>query len=116
MAAFTTFQDADQEVRALSFILCSSESSRVVNFDAPIEHHRPEIARPLQKIAKILVRRTFDNVAIGDLIDGEKYCIFALGDVFQLSGVINPEAGDRNKNVMVTFLCPSQFGNDHRHL
>ena len=98
MAAFTTFQDADQEVRALSFILCSSESSRVVNFDAPIEHHRPEIARPLQKIAKILVRRTFDNVAIGAFVKGDEYSAIALDDdVFQLSGATNPEAEDRNK-------------------
>ena len=98
MAAFTTFHDADQEVRALSFILSSLESSRVINFDSPIEHYHPKIARPLQKIAKILVRRTFDNVAIGALVKGDKYCAIALdNDVFQLSRAINPQAEDRNK-------------------
>src|SRR6266516_2321948 len=98
MVAFTTFQDVDQEVRALSFILSSLESSRVISFDTPIERHRPEIARPLQKIAKVLVRRTFDNVAISALVKGHKYCAIALDDdVFQLSRAINPKAEDRNK-------------------
>jgi len=98
MAAFTTFQDADQEVRALSFILSSLESSRVISFDAPIERYRPGIAKPLQKIAKVLVRRKFDNVAIGALVKGFEYAAIALGDdVFQLCGSINPEAKDRKK-------------------
>ena len=98
MAAFTTFRNADQEVRALSFILSSLESSRVIDFDAPIERHRPEIAKPLQKVAKVLVRRTFDNVAVGALVKGYKYCAIALDDdVFHLCGPINPEAEDRNK-------------------
>ena len=95
MAAFMTFQDADQEVRALSFILSSLESSRVITFDAPIERNRPEIAKPLQQTAKILARRSFDNVAIGALVKADKYCAIALDDdVFQ---AINPEAEDRNK-------------------
>jgi hypothetical protein len=95
MAAFTTLRDADQEVRALSFILSSLESSRVISFDAPIERHRPEIAKPLQKTAKVLVRRKFDNVAIGALVRGDKYAAIALNDdVFQLCGSINPEAED----------------------
>jgi hypothetical protein len=98
MAAFTTFQDADQEVRALSFILSSLESSRVISFDAPIERHRPKIAKPLQKIANVLVRRKFDNVAIGALVRGDKYAAIALNDdVFQLCGSINPKAEDRSK-------------------
>ena len=98
MEVFSTFQDADQEVRALSFILSSLETSRVINFDVPIQRHRPEIARPLRKIAKILVRRTFDNIAIGALVKSDEYCAIALDDdVFQLSGAINPEAEDRNK-------------------
>ena len=98
MAAFTTFQDADQEVRALSFILNSLESSRVISFDAPIERHRPEISKPLQKIAKVLVRRALDNVAIGALVRGNNYAAIALdNDVFQLCGAINPEAKNRNK-------------------
>jgi len=98
MAAFTTFKDADQEVRALSFILSSLESSRVITFDAPIERHRPGIAKPLQKLAKVLVRRKFDNVAIGALVRGDKYAAIALDDdVFQLCGSINPEAEDRSK-------------------
>ena len=95
MVAFTLFQDADQEVRALSFILSSLESSRVISLDGPIERHCP---KPLQKIAKVLVRRTFDNVAIGALVKGDKYCAIALdNEVFRLSGAINPEAGDRIK-------------------
>ena len=98
MAAFTTFQDADQEVRALSFILSSLESSRVISFDAPVERHRPEIAKVLQKIAKVLVRRALDNVAIGALVKDYKYAAIALdNDVFQLCRAINPEAKDRNK-------------------
>ena len=98
MAAFMTFQDADQEVRALSFILSSLESSRVITFDAPMERNRPEIARPLQQTAKILVRRSFDNVAIGALVKADKYCAIALDDdVFQHCGAINPEAEDRKK-------------------
>lgn len=80
MAAFTTFQDADQEVRALPFSLSSLESSRVISFDVPIERHRPEIAKPLQKIAKVLVRRKFDDVAIGALVRGDKYAAIALND------------------------------------
>jgi hypothetical protein len=98
MAAFTTFRDADQEVRALSFILSSLESSKVIGFDSPIERHRPEIAKPLQKIAKILVRKMLDKVAIGVLVKSDKYCTVALDDdVFQLSGEINPEVEDGKK-------------------
>lgn len=110
MATFTTFRDADQEVRALSFILSSLESSRVISFDAPIERHRPEIARPLQKTAKVLVRRKFDNVAIGALVRGDNYATIALNDdVFQLCGSINPEAEDRIKKE-VSFKDEEIFG------
>ena len=98
MAAFTTFQDADQEVRALSFILSSLEFSRVISFDAPIERHRPGVAKPLQKIAQVLVRRESDDVAIGALVRGDKYAAIALNDDgFQLCGSINPEAEGRSK-------------------
>jgi hypothetical protein len=93
MAPFTEFEDADQEVRALSFILSALESERVINFDPPIERYYPPIARPLRHIAKILVRTTWDNVAVGALVKGDKYCAIALDDdVFQLCGAINPEA------------------------
>jgi hypothetical protein len=95
MASFTTFRYADEEVRALSFIMSSLESSNVISFDAPIQRHRP---KPLQKIAKILVRKMLDNIAIGALVKGDKYCAIALDDYrFQLSGASNPEAEDKNK-------------------
>ncbi|OCL00741.1 uncharacterized protein K441DRAFT_672377 [Cenococcum geophilum 1.58] len=110
MAAFTTFQDADQEVRALSFILSSLETSGVISFDAPIERDRPEIAKPLQKIAKVLVRRKIDNVAIGALVRSNTYAAIALdSDVFQLCGSINPEAEDKNKTE-VSFKDEEIFG------
>lgn len=110
MAAFTTFQDADQEVRALSFILSSLESSGVISFDAPIERYRPEIAKPLQKTAKVLVRRTLDNIAIGALVRSKKYAAIALdNDVFHLCGSINPEAEDKNKPE-VSFKGEEIFG------
>jgi hypothetical protein len=100
MAAFMTFQDADQEVRALSFILSSLESSRVITFDAPIERNRPEIAKPLQQTAKILVRRSFDNVSIGALVKADKYCAIALDDdAFHLCGgsIQGQKTGKRRK-------------------
>ena len=97
MASYTTLRDADQETRALSFILSSLESSKVISFDRPIERNRPEIVKPLQQVAKILVRKTFDNVAIGALAKDDKYCAVTLDDVFQLSGATNPEAEDKKK-------------------
>jgi hypothetical protein len=92
MTTFATFNEADQEVRALSFILSTLESSRVISFDHPIERNRPNAARPLQHVAKCLVRKVYDNVAVGALVKGDKYCAIA-----QLCGASNPEAEDKNK-------------------
>ena len=98
MAAFATFNEADQEVRALSFILSTLESSRVISFDHAIERNRSKVARPLQHVAKCLVRKVYDNVAVGALVKGDKYCAIALDDdIFQLCGASNPEAEDKNK-------------------
>jgi hypothetical protein len=100
MAAFTILHDADQEVRALSFILSTLESSKIISFDSTAERNRPGIAKPLQQVAKCLVRKTLDNVAVGALVTrrGDKYCAISLDeDVFQLCGSINPERKDETK-------------------
>jgi hypothetical protein len=91
-ASFKKFEDADQEVRALSFILSTLESEKVISFDGPVKRHRPEGAQPLQQISKILVRKKLDNVAIGVVAKAEEHCTIALdADVFQLSGATNAE-------------------------
>jgi hypothetical protein len=98
MAAFTTAHDADQEVSALSFILSALESSGVISFDSPVERNRARKAKPLQKVAKCLVRKTLDNVAVGTLVGGDKYCAISLDDdVFQPCGSINPERENKTK-------------------
>jgi hypothetical protein len=88
-ASFKQFEDVDQEVRALSFILSTLESEKVISFDRPKERFRPG---PLEQISKILVRRKRDNVAIGVLVAAEDHCAIALDDdVFQLCGATNAE-------------------------
>ena len=98
MADFTMFKEANHEIRALSLILNALESSKVICFDPPIRRNRPEQAKPLQLVSNVLVRKIYDNVAIGALVKGDKYCSIALdGDVFQLCGLVNPQGEDKMK-------------------